>query len=288
MGFILESPISYDASTTYERVTRRDSPHGSSFSPFRTFKAYRLNRRLSREQSAKKVANGNKSSNLPTTSAAITPMPAERSILFTLPSSLRQYIYSLVINPTGARTLHILLKYHQLVEHRVVRLRTCSANPALDIPCCSARCKSFLDTATGAYRGTFDSIMNLLLVSKSISTEAINSLYSHYEFEFDHDRAVRTFCGMISPLASRSLSCVKFELQFSFLQFKHRDMALSEDEWRLTWEALGRVEGLKRLQVCYRGQVKPPRNFEVLDPTRYIVARDSLSIDVQAPWVERA
>lgn len=286
MRFVLESSITFDGSTTYDKVTRRNSPHGSSFSPFQIFKAHRLNRRLSRKQSTGEGANGDKSSSSPTASAAITPVPAERSILFTLPLSLRQYIYSLVINPTGARTLHILLKYHRQVDHRVVRLRACCANPALDIPYCVTRCKSLLDTATGAYRGAFDSILNLLLISKFIHAEASSFLYSHYEFEFDHDRAVRTFCGMISPRASRSLNCVRFEPQFQSLTSKYRDRVLPEDEWQLTWEALGRVEGLKRLHVCYTGQAKPPCNVEVLDPSRYIVPRDGLSIDFKAPWIE--
>jgi hypothetical protein len=63
-------------------------------------------------------------------------------------------------------------------------------------------------------------------------------------------------------------------------------MVLPEEKWRMTWEALGRIEGLERLEICYSGQAKPPVNVEVLDPSRYIVPRDGLSIDVKAPWIE--
>ena len=252
MGLVLEAPISWDGSTAHDKVTRRDSPHASSFSPFHAFRARHLSRRLSHKQS-KGAQEADAVSDYVAKSPSSNSVPAQRSILFTLPRHLREYIYSLVISPTGSTILHIILKYHLVSNERTVRFRPCRANPALDISCSSARCRSFLDTATGAYRGTFGSIINLLLISKDIEEEVSRFLYSHYEFDFDHPRAIRMFCNLISPQPSKRLRLMSFEPQYWFFTYKYKSMMVPEDKWAMTWQAVGQLQGLKRLKVRYKG-----------------------------------
>ena len=169
MGLTLESPISFDGSSAHDKATRRDSPHASSFSPFHAFKARRVSRRLSRQQSAK-TTEITSASNCAAEAPRSGGVPAERSIFFALPLHLREHIYSLIISP-GTTILHIVLKHHNQRDKRLIRFRSCCASAALDRPCCSAGCKAWLVTGTGTYRGAFDSIMNVLLVSKQIDSE---------------------------------------------------------------------------------------------------------------------
>ena len=285
MGLSFEAPVSM-LHTAYDKATRRDSPHPSTFSPLHPFKSRRVSRNLLRTKSAHVVAD--RTAITRKSSPVGKSVPTEESALFTLPLYLRQHIYSLVIDPAQTRTLHILLKHDNRHDQLILRHRACRATRRFDHSCTSARCKMGHDHPTGSYRGSFDSFLSLLLLSRTIHLEATDFLYSHYNFELDHPLAVQRLCSTGSPAALQDLKSVTFIPQFSLFSGRsfHFGADLDADTWLNTWRSLNGCCNLESLQVTFKGpNSKLPGNLEVLDPRPHIVCRDNLKIGFHAPWM---
>ena len=279
-----EAPISV-LHTAYDKATRRDSPHPSTFSPLHPFKSLRASKKLSRTESTSVVAAEIK---IPAKSSPVNEsVPTQKSALFTLPLHLRQHIYSLVIDPGQTRTLHLLLKHNNRHDRLVLRHRTCRANRRFDYSCASARCKTGHDQPTGSYRGSFDSFASLLLLSKVVHLDVTDFLYTHYTFDFDHPLAVQKMCSAGSPTALQHMKLVTFIPQLSLFSGRSFQFGaeLDADMWMHTWRSLNDCCKLESLQVTFKGpNSKLPGNLEVLDPRPHITCCESHKIDFQAPW----
>lgn len=277
-----EAPISV-LHTAYDKATRRDSPHPSTFSPLHPFKSLRASKKLSRTKSTSVIAA---EIAIPEKSSRVNESVAtQKSALFTLPLDLRQHIYSLVIDPAQTRTLHLVLKHDNRHDRLVLRHRTCRADRRFDYSCASARCKTGHDQPTGSYRGSFDSFASLLPLSKVVHLEVTDFLYSRYTFDFDHPIAMQKMC---STAALQNMKSVTFTPQLSLFSGRSFQFGahLDADMWINTWRSLNTCCKLESLQVTFKGpNSKLPGNLEVLDPRPHITCCESLKIDFQAPWI---
>ena len=286
MGLSFEAPISL-LHTSYDKATRRDSPHPSTFSPFHPFKSRRTRRNLLRSQSTSVVAG---EVVMPENSSPVSKgVPTKESALFTLPLHLRQHIYSLIIDPAQTRTLHLLLKHDHRHDQLTLRHRACRATRIFDQSCVSARCKTGHDQPTCSYRGSFDSFGSLLLLSSVIHLEVTEFLYAHFNFDFDHPLAVQTLCSTRSPATLQKVKSMTFVPQLSLFSGRSFQFGadLDTEMWLNTWRSLNDCCRLEGLQVTFKGpNSKLAGNLEVLDPRPHITCRDSLEINFQAPWIQ--
>lgn len=287
MGLYLEAPIPGGKSSAYDRFTRRSSPHPSNFAPWSAFKSWQTNRRVSKQQSKSASSLKPVSSAPAVLSETLKASPSSESVLFKLPQHLRELIYSHVIDPSGRRVLHILLKYssQSAVKDSVcLRFRACRSN---DLPCALTRCKSYLETGSHSYRGTFDSILNLLLISHEIGEEIRNFVYSSFEFRFDDYRTIEHFCHVVSTNDTQRIRHITFEPHRWQYVKKPLEEPTSEDRWLSTWHSLDQLTGLEQLQVRYQHQTSiEPKNWDVLNPRKHMQPRPSLCIEISAPWIK--
>lgn len=287
MGLYLEAPIPIANSSAYDRFNRKSSPHPSSFAPWSAFRTWQTNRRVSRQQSTKASSLKPVASAPATFSGTPRAASASKPILFTLPQHLRELIYSQIIDPSGRRVVHILLKHSPQSapdDSALIRFRSCRAN---ELPCALARCKSYLETGSHSYRGAFDSILNLLLISHEIGEEVRNFIYSSFEFRFDDHRTIRQFCVGLSKRDAQRIRHLTFEPYRRLYAAKLSEEPSPDDQWQSTWHSLDRLSGLELLQVRYQHQTSTePQSWDVLDPRKHMQSRQSLCIEVSAPWIK--
>ena len=213
---------------------------------------------------------------------------SQDSNFFKLPLDLRQHIYSLLIPASCTTTLHILLKRALLTETTHLRFRACRADHAAELYCAHARCKAYRDATTGTYYGRFDSVLNLLLIDKTIHTEATDFLYSHYQFEFETAADVLRFFRMTGPEVKKTLRFLKFEpvylLSTAINTSKHHRESKDLATYGEMWQKIDKLEGLERLVVRFK--VNGAQSSELLvgqefDPWSYFTPRKGRLIDVK-------